>query len=169
MTGDGVVTNGDDVGGVKRIALDTDAINSLVSTKLLDEISAAAKQRGIVFVLIHVVRDQLAQTSDAGRRAQLLEVYDVLPIIELPTSGFVLGISRLGHAEIKDSAAELEVFTTSGRGKMQDALIGATAAAKADVLVTDDRTLTKRVMAHTMRCEIWTFERLVRFLLEKEE
>lgn len=166
MTGGGIKSNGRDVGGVKRIALDTDAINSLVSTNLLDEIGAAAKQRRIAFVLSHVVRDQLVKTKDAGRRAQLLKVYDVLPIIELPTSDFVLGISKLDHAEMKDSAAELEAFTTNGRGKTQDALIGATAADKADVLVTDDDVLTKRVTAHAMRCEVWTFERLVHFLCE---
>lgn len=157
------------IGGVQRIALDTDAINSLVSAGLLDEISAVSKRRGIFFVLTQVTKDQLAQTQDVGRRAQLLAAYEALPKIELPTSGFALGVSWLGHAEMKDSAAELNMFTTKGRGKMQDALIGATAVAKADVLVTDDGPLTRRVKAHAMQCKVWTFKRLVQFLRETED
>lgn len=148
---------------MKRIALDTDAIDRLLDTALLQKIIAAAKRRGVIFVLVHVVKDQLAQTRDADRRAQLLEVYEALPSIGSTTCGFVLDISRFECAEIQDSA-ELDAFTTKGRGRMHDALIGSTAAAKADVLVTDDTDLTKRVKTHTATCEVWTFERLVRFL-----
>src|SRR5262245_66126977 len=99
-----------------RIALDTDAINSLLSRKLWKEISAAAKRRGVVFVIVHVVKDQLAQTKDGERRAQLMDVYAALPKIEVPTSGFALDISRLGCAEMQ-GPAHLDGFTTKGRGK----------------------------------------------------
>jgi predicted nucleic acid-binding protein len=157
---------------VKLISLDTDAINSLLDPGLLQEVIAAAKRRGVIFVLVHVVKDQLAQTGDADRRARLLEVYEALPKlrvkcwdlqVEPPTFGFVLDISRLDSAEVQDSAT-LAAVTTTGRGKLHDALIAATAMAKADVLVTDDTRLTKRVKAHTAPCEVWTFEQLVRFL-----
>ena len=148
---------------MKRIALDTDAINSLLSRGLLQEVISGAKRRGVVFVLVHVVKDQLARTGGADRRAQLLEVYEALPKMEPATSGLALDISCLDCAEMQNPA-ELDVFTTTGRGKVQDSLIGATAAAKADVLVTDDLVLTKRVKAQTGPCEVWTFKRLICFL-----
>src|SRR5215208_3552745 len=107
---------------MKHIALDTDAIIRLFdSGALAAKVTAQAKERGDIFVLIHVVKDQLAQTKDSNRRAGLLALYEALTKIEPTTCGLVLDISRIDHAEMR-KPSELDVVTTTGRGKMEDAL-----------------------------------------------
>ena len=150
---------------MKRITLDTNAINRLLDSGLQQEVTAAATRSGVAFVLVHVVKDELMRMGDEDRRERLLKLYEALPKIELDTSGFVLDISKLDHAELRQSN-KVAAFATTGRGRLHDALIGVTAWAKTDVLVTDDGNLTKRVMDLTAPCEVWTFEQLVRFLLD---
>ncbi len=71
---------------MKRIALDTNAINRLLYSGLQQEVTAAATRSGVAFVLVHVVKDELMRMGDEDRRERLLKLYEALPKIELDTS-----------------------------------------------------------------------------------
>ena len=58
----------------------------------------------------------------------------------------------------------LEMVKTGGRGGLHDALLAMTASRDADVLVTEDENLMKKVRAAGANCSIWSFEEFVAFV-----
>ena len=68
---------------MKRIALDTNAVNRLADTPGLVDAARHAHERGaLVFVVNHVVEDQLATTEDLDWRALLLDTWTAMPQAE---------------------------------------------------------------------------------------
>ena len=152
---------------MKRILFDNMVIDKILNTEgLLQSMLKAAQGGALLLLTAHIIRDKLAETPDDIHREQLLAVYDALPKQRAATRGFVLGTSALGEGELVDdaTAALLGRLKTSGRGGWHDALIAATAEGKADVLVTEDRDLVKKVKAVGLNCEIWNFEEFARFV-----
>jgi hypothetical protein len=58
---------------------------------------------------------------------------------------------------------------TPGKGGMHDALIGATASGEANVLVTEDKDLRRKMKASSARCPVWSFAELMAFMSKEEE
>ncbi len=54
--------------------------------------------------------------------------------------------------------------TGNTRAGARDGIIAVTASGKADVLVTEDRELKKKVCDSTAQCAVWTFEDLIRLV-----
>jgi hypothetical protein len=76
----------------------------------------------------------------------------------------------VGHMAIGgDSGVTLPQVCTKGRGAMKDALMATTASGAADVLVTGDGTLRKKVCQSTAPCEVWTLEQLQDFIRAASE
>lgn len=153
-----------------RIAPDTDAINRIAdSPEILKELQTAVCNSRLILISNHVVKDQLFATSDHERRNHLLRVYDALPIREVKTSGGIWGISKWGESMWGDSSLtglSINDARTPGRGGAHDALIGITAADNADVLVTDDAALRKKLITNKSACAVWSFSDLCKFLRE---
>ena len=153
---------------MKRIALDTDAVNRILDTPgLLEAIKDAAGRGCFILIGNHVVRDQLVATPDHARRARLLEIYDALPRKDVLTKGGIFNISRYGAARYgdgSDTGISLSEARTAGRGGGHDALIATTAAGEADVLVTNDKELTAKVKVSAAQIEVWTFEGFIQFV-----
>jgi hypothetical protein len=153
---------------VRRIALDSNAVDCLADTPgLLDAAQRAHARGALVFVVTHVVREQLAATKDVARRALLLRVWAAMPKVLVPTHGAAWQGSRWGEStwgDGEDSGVTLAEVRTQGRGAMQDAVIATTAAGEADVLVTGDVRLREQVRQSTARCEVWSFEQLRDFI-----
>ena len=156
-----------------RIAIATEIVDLIADTPgALEAIQRAAKTRRLIIVTSHIIRDQLTATGDPTRRGLLLNICDALPAESVPTHGFVLGVSRLGEARLGDgrqSGVSIGKVRPSGRGGMQDALIATTASGEADVLVTEDRDLCKKVKASSARCAVWSFADLVAFVSREGE
>jgi hypothetical protein len=150
-----------------RIAIDSQIVDLILDTpRALECLHLAAVAGRLLFLGLHIVRDQLAATGNEARRRRLLETYAALPKEEFPTHGFVLGVSRLGEATLGDgreSGISLHAVKTGGRGGMHDALIATTASGRADVLVTEDQDLRRKVTASAARCEVWSFGQLIDF------
>ncbi len=152
---------------MKRIFFDNMIIDKIMARHgLLESIQKATQRGAFLLVTAKIIRDKLSETPDDQHREKLLATYDALPTQRVPTRGFILGISALGEGELVDdeTAALLERLKTSGRGGRHDALIAATAEAKANVLVTEDRDLVTRAEAVNLNCEIWNFEKFARFI-----
>lgn len=152
---------------MKRIAIDTHIVDRISDDpRLFEEIKMLGHSK-LVIVLSHIIRDELEATPDSCRREKLLRVLDSLPKENVATHGFVLGISRLGEARLgngKETGISLDQVKTKGRGALMDALVATTASGEADVLVTDDDELAKRMRSSAARCEIWSFQDFVRFI-----
>ncbi len=161
-----------------RITIDSHIVDLIAATAgVLEAIARAAKARRLIFVTPHIIRDQLSATRDPARRHLLLNAYDALPTESVPTHGFVLDVSVLGEeagegARLGDggeSGVSLFEVKTGGRGGMQDALLATTASGVADVLVTEDQDLCKKVEASSARCALWSFDELVAFVNREGE
>jgi predicted nucleic acid-binding protein len=123
-------------------------IDRIVETAgLVQRIQRAIANGPLTIVETHLLRDQLSQTPNAARRILLFRVYDALPMVAVPTSEFVLDVSRFDDAEFGDESVDLEGLATAGCGRMQDALLASTASRKADIIVTEDGDLRKKVEA----------------------
>lgn len=153
---------------MKRIGIDSMIVDQIMETPgLLESIQRAAGSRRLTFIATHILHDQLAATQDPERREKLLATLEALPKENIPTRGFVLDISRLDEARLGDgieSGVSLGQVKTGGRGGRQDALVATTAAGDADLLVTEDETLAKKVRTVGANCEVWNFAKFVEFV-----
>lgn len=150
----------------KRILIDSMIIDLIAATPgLVERIQRAAANGALVIIETHILRDQLSNTADPERRRLLLQVYDALPKRAVETRGIVLDVSRFDEAEFCDS--DVAGLATGGRGGMHDALLASTALAKADVLVTEDTTLRKKVKKLQPGCEVWTWADFRRFVEDR--
>lgn len=154
---------------MKRIALDTNVVNRIADTKgLLEEICAVAKEGRIIIVGIPTVRNELEQTPDLDRRALLVGVYDQLPREDVLDQASAWDLSNWGQSLWGDGShtgVSVEATRTGNtRAGARDGIITVTASGKADVLVTEDRELKKKVCDSTAQCAVWTFEDLIRLV-----
>src|SRR5215218_6101247 len=83
----------------------------------------------------HVQEDQLAAILDEAKRSAIAAI----PREVVPSSVFVLGVSRLGEARL--GAGDDYEAIRRGSKDIEDAIIAATAVSEADVLVTEDKRL----------------------------
>jgi hypothetical protein len=136
---------------------------AMVDTMIFDALVADAAGRASVLAAItegrlllrttHIQEDQLADIPDAVKVAEVNEI----PREVVPTSVMVWGVSRWGMADWGGSA-DYEAIRHEGR-HVQDAIIGATAATKADVLVTEDKRLRSRATARQIA--VWSMADLI--------
>lgn len=148
---------------MKRIALDTNIVNRIAATTgLIEEIYAVAKAGRIIIVGIPTVRNELEQTPDLDHRALLVGVYDQLPREDVLDQASVWNASKWGQSLWGDgSHTGVSVWatrTSNTRRGARDGIIAVTASGKADVLVTEDQELKKKVSESTAQCAVWTFE-----------
>ena len=158
---------------MKRIAFDSNVVDAIeASPGLLRAIQRAAASGELILLSSHVQGDELAATPDQERRAKLLNLYRALPVTTVATHGFVLGVSRLGMARLGDGSwtgVGIDDLDSKGRKHRRDALIGVTAAGEADVFVTRERRLQRKMKAAGARCEIWDFDEFREYVLSITE
>ena len=101
------------------------------------------------FLITHVQFDELSKTSDPGRKASLLAVFESVPQKTVPTKTFVLGTSTLDRAEVGKGTlyakmkSELDQLNKGKPNNVEDALIAETAIKNQFALVTDDVDLSQ--------------------------
>ena len=125
----------------KRLMLDTNIYDRIVARDGFTARLVRAVRRQQVEILRTPVQDEeIRRIPDAARRAAMQKV----PFRRIPTN----------------EAA----WSATTPMPSEDDLIAATAEAAADVLVTEDRDLSERVTAKGTKLEVWSFDRLVRFI-----
>ena len=156
---------------MKRIELDTMAVNRVADQpSLLSQINEAASRGCLVIIGNPMVRYELEQTKNTNRRNVLLTAWDALPRQDvLATASFYddgLNYGESYYGDGSHTGLPLQEARTNGRGGARDAVIATTAAGQADVLVTDDIALTKKVRDSKAACEVWNFDCFCQFLNE---
>jgi len=148
-----------------------------VFNRILDgQLSIEASRGPLVAYATHIQRDEILNTKDPNRRAQLLRVFHEKTSESEPTSSFSLGTSRLDEARLAgdrviptssavwdasswDEASwgdadnifdsmkvELDDLNRGKKNNIQDILIAETALKKRLTLVTDDSDLRTVLM-----------------------
>jgi hypothetical protein len=146
-------------------------LDSMIFDLLIaDEEAAACVRQAIAddrldILITHVQRDQHTDTPDADKRAKLAQMRSAIQAEVIPTHGAVVGVSRVGMARLTDENDRLhEVLTRIPAGNSRhitDALITATTMGDADVLVTEDGLLRRRVQRMFPELPIWSFKNLI--------
>jgi hypothetical protein len=149
-----------------RFLIDANIIDRFLEMPdLIDKIQQAAKRGSLTIIETHILRDQLEATKDEQRRARLLAVYEALPKTPVATSAFILDASRLDVATPGDesmSASIGRLKPSRDLGGLKDALLAVTAAGKADVLVTEDTRLKRKIGGTSISA--WGFDQFYEFI-----
>jgi len=128
---------------VRTLMFDTNVYDLIVARRGFTERLARLVEAGrIDIVRMHVQEDEIGRIPDAAKRRAMQKV----PGRKVPASETAWAAP--GRAGLRFIPSE-------------DDLIAATAAAEADVLVTEDRMLRQR--AATLGIEAWSFEQFAHF------
>lgn len=129
----------------EKYIFDSNVFDALVSGELdVDKIVQYKSSRNAEFYITHIQVDEINECVDKEKRAKLfLSMGKLRPII-IPTSSFILGKSRLGHARLGDGVI-LEELRQGNIKHTEDALIGETAIKNNLILITNDQTMHKKV------------------------
>jgi predicted nucleic acid-binding protein len=140
-----------------RAMIDTNIFDAILeaptSVALLNDLTNRGK---LVIMVTHVQADEIAAMSEVKRekREALQNLAAGLITTTLPTSGAIWGVTKWGQG-----TDELRIgdIMRSNPKDAQDALIAITAAAHADVLVTNEEALPRRIRAKGATLEVLNF------------
>jgi len=129
--------------------LDTNIFNRLLDGKLSVHDLPVGR-----YIVTHIQRDELNNTPDAVRRADLQIQFDALVDEVAPTESAVLDVWRLNAANLGDGIIYERIRAALDAAEPQrvpantsDALIGETAIIKGYVLLTTDTTFANVVQS----------------------
>lgn len=146
-----------------KVMLDSMIYDEIVAkegfSRLLED---AVKCGHVVILKTHIQDDQLADIPNECRREAVAKV----PGHKIPTSAAIWGVSKWNEACWGDSAGDIKIsHIQKGKPKHSaDALIAVTAALHADVLVTHDVQLRKRVEVTGSNLKVWDFKEFCGFI-----
>lgn len=137
--------------------LDTMIFDHIVADPVLAEMVREAVRSGrITIVTTHVQEDQIAAIPDESKRRAISRI----PRRTVPTIGFALDVSRLGMARLAndETNAAIDSLGRQHLPMVKDALIAASVRGEADALVTEDKTLRKRIRRIGLDVTLFGFE-----------
>ncbi|HEY3843146.1 MAG TPA: type II toxin-antitoxin system VapC family toxin [Acidimicrobiales bacterium] len=135
-----------DVDGPLQFMVDGNIADALIADPEAEQAVVRACEVGhLVLFTTHVQLDEMGR-APVDKRDRLLG----LPWTKMPTSDFVLDVSKLGEARLGDGVTVEAIRGQPGK-RTNDALIGATADLEGVVLVTNDVDLTKRARRNHIR------------------
>jgi hypothetical protein len=147
-----------------RIMLDSN-VHDLV---LADQVALSViKQRiadgRLTLVSTHVQRDELSLAPEPKREA-LLAIYGMAE--KVSTTGAVWDVSKWDESSWGSDAVNASIVAhMAGNTKhAEDALIAATAADEADVLVTNETRLASKIQRAGISVEVWSWSEFVAWL-----
>jgi hypothetical protein len=117
-------------------------------------------EQGLVEVLVtHIQLDQLRATPDPRKRELLLATAKAIQAKRIPTDGGVWGMSRWGEFKWGGGTADVKVSDIAGENAkhLADGLLVATAAAEADLFVTDEKRLPKKISRYQTKLKAISF------------
>ena len=148
-------------------------VRALLDSMIFDEIVADAQFKAdvlkaigagdLVIVTTHIQQDQLASIPDQAKRVAIASI----PRTALPTGAVVWDSSRWDEAKFDDGVGPVklgQIFRGNVRD-IPDALI-ATTLDSADVLVTEDKKLAKRVAVASPKLH-WSLSQFKAFVGSK--
>jgi hypothetical protein len=128
---------------------------------LVERINVLSNEGEIEILSTHIQDGQLSRIPDSQKRTKISKINRRGVV----TDGFILDLSLLDEAAFCDGeGVSLRDIQSDSNRHTEDALIATTASRDADVLVTEDRRLFNRFEASTTDCEVWLFDKFLRFI-----
>jgi predicted nucleic acid-binding protein len=157
---------------MQRIMLDTNEYDKLLAAPhVYDRLLALLAEGKIELLATHIQKDEIMAVEDTIKKARLQALLSRARMIA--TRGSVFGVSRFDQSRFgRDEDHKLiehklieHIRRSRWDRDTEDALIAATAATDADVLVTDDESLMRRLNSYpSIQCEVIIFKELERRL-----
>ena len=154
---------------VQKIMLDTNQYDRLLAApETYERLLRLLSDGKIELLTTHIQRDEIMAVGDAGKKGRLQALLAHARLVG--TRGFIWGKSRWSlfrYGNHEDHNLIEHIRGTAWDRKSEDALIAATAAKDADMFVTDDKSLARRLNSYPgRRCEVIDFEELKRRLAD---
>ncbi|MCC8961327.1 hypothetical protein H8A95_03090 [Bradyrhizobium sp. Pear76] len=146
-----------------RLMLDSNVYDSLLADRdLLEQVKRAIHVGRLELLTTHVQQDELSRIVQPAKRDALQS----LPItfVRVATSGAAWDVSKWDDAEWGDDSGRIEKMVGGNSKHIEDALISATADAKANVLVTNEKRLAGMVGRAGFGVEVWSVAQLAEWL-----
>jgi predicted nucleic acid-binding protein len=150
-----------------RLMLDTNIYDAIVAdTAVTQRVKEMIANGGLTIITTHIQKDQLGAIPAADKRAAVFSI----PTEKVVTSGAIWGLSKWNECTWTDpvTSTVMGQVTKGNQKHAADALIGVTAAANADVLVTNDRQLAARFEAIGTKVPVWDFDEFLKFILQPD-
>lgn len=128
--------------------------------RLIEKLKLLTKNGKIEILTTHIQEDEIKKTPDKEKREKLVKLFSSIPIKGLPTSGFVIGISKIGRTLLGGALLSRNV----GPKRVKDSIIGATTSSDADVLVTEDKPFKNLVKRKAPNIEVWDFKDFLSYI-----
>ncbi len=129
----------------EKYMFDSNVFDDLVSGKInLEKIERYKQKTKAEFYITHIQIDEINSCSDKEKRSILFLFMTKIRPITIPTYSCVLDISRYENSRYSDGKL-LEEFRKGNIEHTEDALIGETALKEDITLITNDKTLHKRL------------------------
>jgi predicted nucleic acid-binding protein len=144
-------------GQARKFVLDSNIYDKIVATEgmieLLEQLHAC---KTIEIIKTHIQDDELDRIADMHKRRSVKAIPGEL----VETEGAVFAVSRFDMCTYGEGTGDVKIpDVQKGKPKhSRDALIATTAAVKADILVTEDERLAKRVRAVVPSIDVWGFD-----------
>jgi hypothetical protein len=143
-----------------RLMLDTQIYDRLAAKPgLIATINGLQHANVASVVSTQIQEDELTGITEPVKASEVAKVRREL----VPTAGAVYGVSKYGTATYGDGSASgisIDDVRSASKGHTRDALIATSASMHADVLVTDDGRLTRRLRSLSTKCDVWSFAKL---------
>ena len=141
------------LGVLRRVMIDTMVFDALHDDPDGREaVIDAIRHDELHLLTTHVQEDQLAAIRDHARRKALQQ----LPRTVVPSTVVVDGVTRTGRARVNPASTYARMRDVR---HFQDSLIADATAARADLLVTDDRRLARE--AFELGNDVWSSTELL--------
>jgi len=152
---------------LQKIMLDTNQYDKLLDAPVTyDRLLRLQSEEKIELLTTHIQRDELMAMNNIERRMRLEAIFANARLTG--TRGIILNKSRLGFARFGDDENHALIEHIRGEAwerKSNDALIAATAAKEADLFVTEDKPLARRLKDYPgLKCEVIDFDEFERRL-----
>lgn len=146
---------------MQKIILDTNQYDKLLNApETYGRLLKLQSEGKLKLLTTHIQKDEILATSDIGKRGRLEVLLAHARLIG--TRGAIFDVSRFDLARFGDEDDHALIEHIRGGAwerKSEDALIAATAAKDANVFVTDDKPLTRRLKSYPgLKCEVMNFE-----------
>ncbi|MCP4620208.1 MAG: hypothetical protein GY844_27690 [Bradyrhizobium sp.] len=149
---------------LKRVMLDSNVHDLVVVDQAAkDAILKHIADGRLKLISTHVQRDELSLAPSPMRDA-LLAIYELTEVVQ--TTGAVWDVSRWDQSTYgTDKVNASIVALTAGNSKhAEDALIAATAAGEAEVLVTNEARLASKIQRAGFAVEVWHWSQFLTWL-----
>lgn len=140
-----------------RIMLDSNVHDLIAADQaVLGVLRECLAEGRIKLVSTHVQRDELSRTPEPKRTA-LMAIYGLTESVS--TIGAVWDVSRWDESSwASDEVSASIVALMAGNPKhAEDALIAATAADEADILITNDTQLASKIQRAGLSVKVWSW------------